>query len=377
MRELFRKAPRGIAAVVGLIAVGLVAVGLLCGYALSVVAQTPNNTVQNRATSVPKASADVSNKGMAARVADQVSPSVVQIDVRSVQQTPFGQQSSSGIGSGVIYTTDGYIITNNHVVEGAKSVKVSFADGSTVNGEVVGTDPYTDLAVVKVDRTGLPAAKFSEARKLVVGQPVVAIGSPSGFQSTVTEGIVSALHRELSSDVTGGPQEPSLTDLIQTDAAISPGNSGGALIDGSGKVIGINVAYLPQTQSGQSVEGIGFAIPSYTVTSVADQIIQNGQASHPYLGVALADLTPQIAQQFGSQANSGALVASVEKGGPASDAGIKRGDVITAIDSTKVEDSGALITALRQHQPGDTVSLTYASRNQGQQTTKVTLGSTQ
>lgn len=352
----------------------LVAAGLICGYALSVAAQTSDSTVQNRATSVPKASANVSGKGMAARVADQVSPSVVQINVRSVQQTPFGKQSSSGIGSGVIYTTDGYIITNNHVVEGAKSVKVSFADGSTASGKVVGTDAYTDVAVVKVDRTGLPAADFGTARKLVVGQPVVAIGSPSGFQSTVTEGIVSALHRELSSEVTGGPQEPSLTDLIQTDAAISPGNSGGALIDSSGRVIGLNVAYLPQTQSGQSVEGIGFAIPSYTVTSVADQLIQNGEATHPYLGVALADLTPQIAHQFGSQANSGALVASIKQGGPAADAGIRRGDVITAVGSTKVEDSGDLITALRQHQPGDTVSLTYIRHGNNQQTAKVTLG---
>ena len=369
MSGALSKLPRGIA-----VAVLLVAFGLVCGYALSVAAQTSDSAVQNRAETVPSASENAANKGMAARVADQVSPSVVQIDVRSVQQTPFGRQRSSGIGSGVIYTTDGYIITNNHVVEGAREVKVSFADGSTADGKVVGADSYTDVAVVKVDRAGLPAADFSEARKLVVGQPVVAIGSPSGFQSTVTEGIISGLHRELSSDVTGGPQEPSLTDLIQTDAAISPGNSGGALIDSSGHIIGLNVAYVSQTQNGESVEGIGFAIPSYTVTNVADQLIQTGQADHPYLGVLLADLTPQIAHQFGSQADSGALVAGAKKNGPAADAGIKRGDVITAIGSTRVEDSGDLITALRNHQPGDAVTITYTRHGNEQQIAQVTLG---
>jgi serine protease Do len=261
----------------------------------------------------------------------------------------------------VIYRSDGYIITNNHVVQGSRDVEVSFADGSTEQGQVVGTDPTTDIAVVKVNRNNLPAASFASGDP-IVGQMAVAVGSPSGFESTVTSGIVSGTGREIPAQLTGGRQENSLVDLIQTDAAISPGNSGGALANREGQVIGINVAYLPPGQTG--AENIGFAITSDTAVSVADQIIKNGEAVHPYLGVYLSDLTPETARRFGSSVQTGALVEKVEPGGPASDAGIRRGDIVVAAGSQDIRSSGDLISALRNYQPGDTIRLTVVRHGQ-------------
>jgi serine protease Do len=290
-----------------------------------------------------------------AKVASMLSPSVVQINVSGVQQTPYGAQKEEGIGSGVIYRSDGYIITNNHVVESSRDVEVAFADGSTEQGRVVGTDPTTDIAVVKVNRNNLPAASFASGDP-IVGQMAVAVGSPSGFESTVTSGIVSGTGREVPAQITGGRQDSSLVDLIQTDAAISPGNSGGALANRDGQVIGINVAYLPPGETG--AENIGFAIPSKTATSVADQIINNGEAVHPYLGVYLSDLTQETARRFGSSVETGALVEKVEPNGPADRAGIRRGDIVIAAGKDEVQSSGDLISALRNYQPGDTVKLT-------------------
>jgi serine protease Do len=291
-----------------------------------------------------------------ARVAAQVEPSVVQVNVHAVQQTPFGTQEGEGLGSGVIYSEDGYILTNNHVVEGASEVNVAFADGTTEQGEVVGTDPATDLAVVRVDRRGLPAASFGDARDLTVGQLAVAVGSPSGFQSTVSSGVVSGVGREVPAELTGGLQDTSLVDLIQTDAAISPGSSGGALANRDGEVVGINVAYLPPAETG--AESIGFAIPAYTATSVADQLIENGEAVGPYMGVSLTDLAPETARRFGVEAESGALVAEVEPSGPAAGAGIQAGDVVTAVGKQEVRRSGDLLSALRRYVPGDRVEVT-------------------
>ena len=291
-----------------------------------------------------------------ARVAARVGPSTVQVNVTGVQQTPYGYEEGEGVGSGVIYREDGYIITNSHVVEGASAVEVAFSDGTTEEGEVVGTDPTTDLAVIRVRRNGMPAATFDDGRDLAVGQLAVAIGSPSGFQSTVTSGVISGLGREVPAELTGGRQESALVDLIQTDAPISPGNSGGALANRDGEVVGINVAYLPPNETG--AESIGFAIPSYTAVSVADQLIQDGEASQPYLGVSLIDLTPEAAQQFDTPVESGALVTEVEPGGPAQDAGIEAGDVITALDSSDIRSSGDLLSALRRYQPGDPVEVT-------------------
>jgi len=326
---------------------------------------------QNVAQAPPEVSGDIPENEPTAQVAAQVSPSVVQVNVRAVQRTPRGTQSQKGIGSGVIYRRDGYIVTNNHVVEDAREVNIAFADGSTESGEVVGTDPSTDLAVVKVDRDDLPAAKFAENADLVPGQLAVAIGSPSGFASTVTAGVISGLNREVPAELTGGRPQESLVDLIQTDAPISPGNSGGALADRSGKVVGINVAYLPPAETG--AESIGFAIPSDTAVSVADQLIENGEATQPYLGVSLSDLKPDTAQQFDLPMDSGALVAQVVSGGPAEDAGIETEDVIVRAGSTEIKDSGKLLGVLRDYRPGDSVDLTVV-RNGEEQEITVKLG---
>jgi len=290
-------------------------------------------------------------------VARRVGPSVVQINTEAIQTTPYGtQEEARGLGSGVIYREDGHIVTNNHVVEGANEVNVAFADGTTERGEVVGTDPYTDLAVVKVDRGGLPVADFADGREPVLGQIAVAVGSPSGFQSTVTSGVVSGLNREVPASYTRGTQETSLVDLIQTDAAISPGSSGGALANRDGEVMGINVAYLPPAETG--AVGIGFAIPSDTAASVADQLIETGEATQPYLGVSLTDLTPEVSERFGAAAESGALVTGVDPDGPAAEAGIRTSDVITAVGDGEVASTGDLLSALRGRLPGETVEVT-------------------
>ena len=317
-----------------------------------VVAATLPGCAGSRSASTGAAAAEgtASEDETVVQVAAGVGPSVVQVNVRSLQTNPFsygedapggsaypgrgwpggaqGQGSQEGVGSGVIYSEDGYVITNAHVVEDTAEVNVAFADGRTESGKIVGTDPFTDIAVVKVGRADLPAASFGRSSELAVGQLAVAIGSPSGFQSTVTSGIISGLGREIPAEYTGGRQESALVDLIQTDAAISPGSSGGALVDAAGEVVGINVAYLP-AETG--AEGIGFAIPSDTAVSVADQLIESGKAVHPYLGLSLSDLTPETARQFGITTGSGALVMRVEPGGPGAKAGVEQGDVITAI----------------------------------------------
>ncbi len=336
-------------------------------FALGVIYLDPGKT--QTAEPVKSAPSSIPADEPVAKVASVLSPSVVQINVSGVRQTPYGAQKEEGTGSGVIYRSDGYIITNNHVVEGSRDVEVAFADGSTERGQVVGKDPMTDVAVIRVDREDLPAASFASGDP-IVGQTAVAVGSPSGFESTVTSGIVSGTGREVPAEYTGGMQQTSLVDLIQTDAAISPGNSGGALADREGRVIGINVAYLPPGETG--AENIGFAIPSDTAVSVTDQLIENGEAVHPYLGVYLSDLTEETARTFGSPLASGALVEKVQPGGPADEAGIQRGDVVTAAGSEDVRSSGDLISALRNYQPGDTVDLTVL-RNGEESRLKVNL----
>ena len=333
-------------------------------FVLGVIYLDPGTGRTQTADPVESAPAGIPADEPVARVASLLSPSVVQINVSGIKQTPFGAQKEEGMGSGVIYRSDGYIITNNHVVEGSRGVEVAFADGTTERGEVVGTDPTTDIAVVSVDRNDLPAAGFASGDP-IVGQTAVAVGSPSGFESTVTSGIISGTGREIPAEYTGGRQAASLVDLVQTDAAISPGNSGGALADREGRVIGINAAYLPPAETG--AENIGFAIPSDTAVSVADQLIQNGEAVHPYLGVYLSDLTQETASRFGSPVDSGALIEEVEPGSPAAAAGIQRGDIVTAAGSEEVRSSGDLLSALRNYMPGDTLRLT-ALRN-GEKTT--------
>jgi serine protease Do len=336
--------------------VALLAAVLLAGCSQ----RQPASQENNMAKASPEASSSSASRIPAdepvALVASRVGPSVVQVNVRAVRRTPLGTQRGEGIGSGVIYRPGGYIITNNHVVEDTTGVNVAFADGTTEAARVVGADPDTEIAVLRVNRDDLPAATFSEGDP-IVGQLAVAIGSPSGFESTVTKGVVSGVGRELPPELTGdGSQVKALVDLIQTDAAISPGNSGGALTDRDGRIIGVNVAHLPPGETG--AENLGFAIPSDTAVSVADQLIETGEVSSAYLGVLTTDLSPEDASRFDLPVDAGALVEQVVPGSAADRAGVQKGDIITALGDAKVESYGDLLGALRDYEPGDRVVLT-------------------
>ena len=335
------------------------------GVLVAVLLGTNDGTGEARAQNSGGASSSVSGDEPVARAASTVGPSAVQIDVLGNG----GEGGGQGVGSGVVYREDGYVVTNNHVIEGAGKVEVVFADGSREAAEVVGGDELTDLAVLQVDRNDLPAASFADSGGLTPGQMAVAIGSPQGLQSTVTAGVVSGLNREFPAQLSGGEQG-ALADLVQTDAPISPGNSGGALANRDGEVIGINVAYVPP---GSGAESLGFAVPSNTASSVANQLIENGEVAHPYLGVSLGDLTPEAAERFGLQAGSGAVIAEVSPGEPAARAGIEAEDVVTAVDSKEIESSGDLLSVLREYEPGETVTLTVL-RNGEEVETGVRLG---
>src|SRR4051794_27913288 len=269
-------------------------------------------------------------------------------------------------GSGVVWSADGIIVTNNHVVEGVTKVTIAFADGTRVDGDVVATDPLSDLAVVRAARTNLPAATFAD-QVPPVGSLAIAIGNPLGFENSVTAGIISGTGRAIP----GAAQDaPALIDLVQTDAAISPGNSGGALVGGDGRIIGVNVAYIPPEASAVS---IGFAIPAPTVKDVVEQLLSTGKVLHAYLGVQPAELTPQIAEQFNLSRDTGALVVDVVADGPAGDAGIEAGDVITAIGGVQVNTVEDLLGALRKHRPGEKVDVRIA-RGSDERTISATLG---
>jgi serine protease DegQ len=286
----------------------------------------------------------------------RVSPSIVTIFVQTAQ----GQAE----GSGVIWNQNGTIVTNNHVVAGATRVDVVLASGARIRAEVKATDPLYDLAVATIDRQGLPAATFAN-RLPRVGELAIAMGSPLGFANTVTAGIVSALHRSIPS----GGQAPSLVDLVQTDAPISPGNSGGALVSAEGEVIGINVAYIPPQAQAVS---IGFAIPSPTVVDDVKQLIAKGKAVHAFLGIQPAEVTPELAQQFHLGISSGALVQAVVPSSAAAKAGLRQGDVIVELGGTPVRSVEDLLAALRKRTPGDRVSI-KVSRNGKIVTLDVTL----
>ncbi len=237
-----------------------------------------------------------------------------------------------GMGSGVIVSPDGYVITNNHVVEGANELTVTLPDKREFKGKIIGTDPKTDLAVVKVDAAGLPFARWGDSSKLQVGEYVLAIGNPFGLNSTVTLGIVSALGR-------GRMGITQYEDFIQTDAAINPGNSGGALVNQAGELVGINTAIISQTGGYQ---GVGFAVPASMAKPVLESLVATGKVVRGYLGVAIQDLTPDLAKSFGLKQVRGALVSSIAEDSPAERAGLKQGDVITAYQDKPVEDPGAL-----------------------------------
>jgi serine protease Do len=260
-------------------------------------------------------------------------------------------QIEHGIGSGVIITPDGYIITNNHVVDGAMEVRVTLHDRRTFPAKVIGTDKLTDLAVVKIDAKDLPTIAWGDSTKLIPGQSVLAIGNPFGyFRFSITRGIVSAVDRP--NPYSDDARKPG--GFIQTDAAINPGNSGGPLVNAHGELIGINTFLISSTGS---FAGAGFAIPTQTVHPVVESLIKNGVVHHGYLGVGLNDVTPDNAKFFNLPGNSGALIASVTPDSPANRAGLKAGDVVTAVDGRNVETGSDLQVIVSEDAPGSKIQL--------------------
>jgi serine protease Do len=257
----------------------------------------------------------------------------------------FGTPRQMGIGSGVIVTPDGYILTNNHVVDGADEVKVSLQDGHEYTAKVVGRDPKSDIAVIKIDAKGLPVVPMADSDKVEVGDVVLALGNPFGIGQTVTTGIVSATGR-------GGNLGLDYEDFIQTDAAINPGNSGGALVDTEGRLIGINTAIYSRSGGNQ---GIGFAIPTNLARDVMNSLIKDGKVTRGYLGVLIQDVNPALAKEFKLKNTTGALVGDVTPHSPAEKAGLKAGDVILEFDGKKVTDSRHLKLEVGRTHPGETV----------------------
>jgi len=304
---------------------------------------------------------------------------VVEITVSSPQQTPMGNQEAQAQGSGFVIDSDGHIVTNEHVVDNADSVSVRFWNGNTYKASVVGSDQSTDLAVIKVDapQSVLHPLTLGDSSKVKVGDAVVAIGSPFGLEETLTGGIVSAVHRQMQA-----PNNFTINDSIQTDAAINHGNSGGPLLDSSGDVVGVNAQIAGQT--GANV-GIGFAIPSNTVKSIADTLISSGKVEHAYLGVSVQEIPNTVADQLGAVA--GVEITAVRSNTPAKDANLvgssgkktidgqqyaTGGDIITAIDGERVTTSESVQQAIDSHHPGDKISITYWRKGESH-TVSVTL----
>ncbi|HZC35766.1 MAG TPA: Do family serine endopeptidase, partial [Chthoniobacterales bacterium] len=310
----------------------------------------------------------------------RVSPSVVNIytsktlrldpAVREYLREMYGfdrvpsERRQQSLGSGVIVSQDGYILTNNHVVEGAEEVKVALADEKTIyDAKIVGTDPQTDIAVVKIIAEKLPAITFADSGQIEVGDVTLAIGDPFGVGQTVTHGIVSARDR-------GGIGIAAYEDFIQTDASINPGNSGGALVDAEGRLLGINTAILSRTGGNQ---GIGFAVPVNLARYVMERIVVEGKVTRGYLGVKIQAVTSELAKKYNLSQPSGALIAEVTPGSPGERAGLKPGDVVTEFDGKSVTDSRHFQLMVAEKPPGSQVSLKVI-REGKEQTLSLQLG---
>ena len=326
-----------------------------------------DTTTITTVTASPSGSAPVtatSSTGLTPRqVYDKAKSSVAYItaDIAQQSSSPFGgSQSGTATGSGFAISNDGYIVTNDHVVDGASNVKVKVGDGSTKTAKVIGTDQSTDLALLKID-TGdkdLTPLVLGDSHGVKVGDPTYAIGNPFGLSRTLTTGVVSALQRQIEA-----PDGFAISDVIQTDAALNPGNSGGPLLDAAGNVIGVNSQIETGTGSASSGNvGIGFAIPSNTVRSVIEQLRASGKAKHAYLGITTSDA-----------ANGGATVSAVRPNGPADKAGIKSGDRIVSIAGTRVADAASLSAAVSAHKPGEKIDVAIV-RGGKPTTISVTLG---
>ncbi len=275
------------------------------------------------------------------------------------------EQRSEGLGSGVIMSPEGYILTNNHVVDGATSVEVVLPDRREFKARVIGKDDKADIAVVKIDAGNLPAITIGDSDKVQVGDYALAVGNPFGVGQTVTMGIVSATHRGLGNEI------EAYEDFIQTDAAINPGNSGGALVNDRGELIGINTAIIAHGSEGN--QGIGFAVPVNLARNIMDQILKNGKVTRARLGILPQDVTPTIARQFGVKDSEGALVGEVEPNSPAAKAGLKTGDIILDVSGHPVNDANQLRNMISSMQPGANVNLKIW-RDGAQRTLPVTLG---
>jgi serine protease DegQ len=263
-------------------------------------------------------------------------------------------REASNLGSGVVVSPNGYILTNHHVVEAADEIQVALADGKILPARVVGTDPETDLAVLKIDAGTLPTITFAQADSLQVGDWVLAVGNPFGVGQTVTAGIVSALGRTHLGINT-------FENFIQTDAAINPGNSGGALVDAAGHLVGVNSAIYSRTGGSQ---GIGFAIPVSIARQVMEQIVKSGSVTRGWVGVEIQDLTPELAESFNLKTAQGALIAGVLKGGPADAGGVRPGDILLAVNGKPVSDSASLLNLIAALKPGEKTELTVERKQQ-------------
>jgi putative serine protease PepD len=340
-----------------------------------------STTVRQVTVESSQPAASTSESLSVSEIYEEAYQAVVEITSLSSQSSSLGgEQQAQGQGSGFVYDAEGHIVTNDHVVEGAEQVSVRFWDGSTYDATVVGTDPSTDLAVIKVDAPAsvLKPLELGDSTQLSVGEGVVALGSPFGLEGTATSGIVSALNREMTS-----PNGFTISNSIQTDAAINHGNSGGPLLNAAGQVIGVNTQI--KSDSGGN-DGIGFAVPSSTVAEIVPQIVSSGSVEHAYLGVAVASLPQSVADELGVPA--GVMVTEVRQGTPAAEAGLRAatgsatvdgqsyptgGDVITAVDGTAVADGAGLQSAIDAKRPGDSVEITY-TRDGSSTTVQVSLG---
>jgi len=325
--------------------------------------QAGNLTIHEVAQSKGSASGQVATLADAAQ---KTLPSVVNIFTSKQVRTPthplmndpffrrfFGApqenptQRVSNLGSGVIVSADGYILTNHHVIEAAEEIQIALQDGRNLTAEVVGSDPETDIAVLRVKQEKLHPITFAQADSLRVGDMVLAVGNPFGVGQTVTMGIVSALGRTHLGINT-------FENFIQTDAAINPGNSGGALVDAAGNLVGLNTAIF--SRSGGNL-GIGFAIPVSILRQVMDQIVKNGSVVRGWVGIEVQDITPEIAESFSLKSSQGALIAGVLRGGPADRSGIRPGDILLAVDGNAVRDSSSLLQLISALKPGSPAKL--------------------
>jgi S1-C subfamily serine protease len=356
---------------------------LLAGCAGSPSSPATINT-SNTPAPVSPSSQTTSLQSNVESVIQKVQPSVVEVTSTNSSNSGglglFGNSAtaSEAIGSGEILTSNGYIVTNDHVVAGFNSFQVTLANGKNFTAQLVGTDPNDDLAVLKINASNLPTITLGDSGKVQVGEFAIAIGTPLGLTQSATFGIVSATNR----DATEAPNGPAseLTGLIQTSAPINPGNSGGALVDLSGRLIGIPTLTIVDPETGTAANGIGFAIPSNRVQFIAQQLIKNGKVTSTgqgFLGVGTDDVTPILAQQYNLPVQSGAIVVAFSKDtagvSPAQQAGIKINDIITAVNGTPVDSSNSLAAVLISQSPGTTVTVTV-QRGSKQLNIKVKLG---